>query len=797
MAGQSVFTTENRDSRLPVQAPERPTPLSSIIHANATLASQDMLGEEDLERNGYYDQITARLRTAMPQSTSSLFLHGDPYVSATDPLGGKQYDEQRIWSDVSLYRKTHPDFLKDIGASNPVEFHSWVQQQRAGTRAQAQAVVDRQSGLSQNAVGFVTGAVVGLGDPINAGMLGAGGAAHSLLNVMARDAVINGVSTAVEEPFTAAARQRFGETTTVGGAVEDVTQGAVGGALFGGAAHTLGHVASAATAKLFGKSDAELAQHFADTVPADSRTPDEAAGLHVLQRQADIDASNPYVPSPAGNGAHADGLGRAMSNLQAAGDRTGQTPLRPASPLTPDRIIRFVMGPLEGGSQVVHYSDADGGTTKYGIAAKFNPGVDVANLSADQAAAIARDKYWFPELNSADPRTAAVAFDAGYIGGPDVGRRILRESGGDPARALELYRDHLNHIADTVPGKERYRKGWNRRVDKLSELIAGDDRPILQNGGSYGSDDDFRLAQESSDIASMAAAIERSRPDEPAADPLRQADAPEPTDVRADIDPIAEPQAMAAAPDDVASGSEGSAVPEGAPLTEEAAAPEPVAASVPQTVAAVRAFAQQDPEPLQPERIADALGITPQEASTALQAVAAQPGSSIVQRSDGVVQRKPAGPLDTAPPSQPEQTLRQYFAATRQRSEEPRPAYVIRDASTGEVHGWSTSRKQVEARRAAQAEPDRWEVGKATPEDFPDDAVPHAPPTTSERIDGPTDKAAQAQVESTLHDARVLLEQHPDLTFRMGEEGGEEKLSDILADLDEDDAAIAAVRNCL
>lgn len=50
----------------------------------------------------------------------------------------------------------------------------------------------------------------------------------------------------------------------------------------------------------------------------------------------------------------------------------------------------------EGGARVTNYSYDPGGLTKYGIAKKFHPSVDVANLTLEGAEAIYHSEYWLP-----------------------------------------------------------------------------------------------------------------------------------------------------------------------------------------------------------------------------------------------------------------------------------------------------------------------------------------------------------------------------------------------------------------
>lgn len=77
----------------------------------------------------------------------------------------------------------------------------------------------------------------------------------------------------------------------------------------------------------------------------------------------------------------------------------------------------------------------------------------------------------------------------------------------------------------------------------------------------------------------------------------------------------------------------------------------------------------------------------------------------------------------------------------------------------------------------------------------------HSAPIEADRsaptFDKPTDKAPLAQIESIAHDLRMAVESEPDALFRVGDGETERSLSEILADLDAEDAAIAAVKACL
>ena len=518
-----VFSSEVPESRAPPIPLDEPTTTKEIVDAHWTLGRQDLIGAQDRAVREAYAPIVGEMTERSPKNW--LGMPSKVYIRE-GWMSGRHFETDGLWKDIAQQRKRDPSFMKDIPATNDAEFRAWVKSRETTKRRGAQEVVSRQRGVGQGAVGFAADVATGLTDPINLGAMivtGGGGAARTIFQTAAREALINGATEAVELPIIAANRAEYGEEMTAGDIATDLAAATVGGAIFGAgarAAETLGKKVAASApvrsvkqraaafsldrASLEKAGDEEVARRFAEAVPPEYRTPDQKAALRVIEGQAETDRSNPFVPNREGMDAHAANLDGGMGRV------TARPTARMAAPsLSQNRIIRFTLNDLEGGDRVVHFSTADGGTTKFGIAAKFNPGVDIANLTEEGAATIARRRYWFPELNYANPRTAAVAFDAGYIGGVKVGRRILAESGGDPGRALRLYRMHLNHIADVVPGKAKFRKGWNNRVDKLGRLIGDEDVGLRLDPAKF-DDDTYRAGQAALDADQLAVAADSS-----------------------------------------------------------------------------------------------------------------------------------------------------------------------------------------------------------------------------------------------------------------------------------------------
>ena len=138
----------------------------------------------------------------------------------------------------------------------------------------------------------------------------------------------------------------------------------------------------------------------------------------------------------------------------------------------------------EGGPKLV--TDT-GGLTKYGISAKNNPGVDIKNLTEDQAREIYAKKYAAPlGLDKYPPAVAMVALDASVNQGPGYAKKLLAEGGGDPSKMIQIRRQMYESLAQKNPGKYgKYLKGWQIRMDKLTRDIgpAGASAAAASAGG--------------------------------------------------------------------------------------------------------------------------------------------------------------------------------------------------------------------------------------------------------------------------------------------------------------------------
>lgn len=134
--------------------------------------------------------------------------------------------------------------------------------------------------------------------------------------------------------------------------------------------------------------------------------------------------------------------------------------------LDPQAFFEAFTVPHEGAAYVI---DSNGAGVKYGINAAYNPSVDVKNLTKAGAAKIFAKNYF--QKSGADklpPALAAVYVDTFYLNEREAGR-ILRESGGNVDKFIQLRHDFLNGLAIKNPAKYgRYQKGWENRTNALA-----------------------------------------------------------------------------------------------------------------------------------------------------------------------------------------------------------------------------------------------------------------------------------------------------------------------------------------
>jgi hypothetical protein len=126
--------------------------------------------------------------------------------------------------------------------------------------------------------------------------------------------------------------------------------------------------------------------------------------------------------------------------------------------------IRWLI-PIEGG--YVNDPEDPGGETKWGIAKRFHPDVDIENLTPEEATWIYYTEYWKPSGAGQLPfPLCLVVFDTAVLCGVSRAKQFLRESGSNISQYLDARRQH--HIARS---KRKHVNGHLRRVSLLQKLV--------------------------------------------------------------------------------------------------------------------------------------------------------------------------------------------------------------------------------------------------------------------------------------------------------------------------------------
>ena len=112
-----------------------------------------------------------------------------------------------------------------------------------------------------------------------------------------------------------------------------------------------------------------------------------------------------------------------------------------------------------------------GGETNYGISKRAHPEVDIKALTEEAAKAIYIRKYWEPVGGpTLAIRDAVCAFDCCVNCG--LARTAIWLDGCDNWRDLMKYREkHYDTIVQRNPKLQKFRKGWQNRLNALHKYI--------------------------------------------------------------------------------------------------------------------------------------------------------------------------------------------------------------------------------------------------------------------------------------------------------------------------------------
>lgn len=137
-----------------------------------------------------------------------------------------------------------------------------------------------------------------------------------------------------------------------------------------------------------------------------------------------------------------------------------------------NQVIEYVMNNLEGGAAIAQ--EPGGAIAKYGINSAANPDINVKDLTQEDAAKLYKTRYW--DAIGADQLPESMrfmAFDAAVNHGVDAAKAMIKKSGGDPRKLLEVrYEAYVNLVKKNPEKYGQYFDGWKDRLAKLSSQIS-------------------------------------------------------------------------------------------------------------------------------------------------------------------------------------------------------------------------------------------------------------------------------------------------------------------------------------
>jgi len=127
--------------------------------------------------------------------------------------------------------------------------------------------------------------------------------------------------------------------------------------------------------------------------------------------------------------------------------------------------------------------DAGAGQTIFGInesanKAEFAQIMELVNSGKEKQAKnlakqVAKKKYWDAiDADNLDPRLAFIAADAAFNQGVGAAKEMLKKSGGDINKFIELRKERYIQTAKN-PQKAQYLNGWLNRVDEMQAFASG------------------------------------------------------------------------------------------------------------------------------------------------------------------------------------------------------------------------------------------------------------------------------------------------------------------------------------
>ena len=124
--------------------------------------------------------------------------------------------------------------------------------------------------------------------------------------------------------------------------------------------------------------------------------------------------------------------------------------------------------------------DMNGAPVNMGINQSANPGVDVKNLTREQAVQIYHDKYWTKSGAANLPANAQAPYFDAYVRNPAIAKQAWAQSGGDPVKFVQLATAKFAAIAARRAGG-KYVNAYAKRDAGNLAIASGQATPAPGN----------------------------------------------------------------------------------------------------------------------------------------------------------------------------------------------------------------------------------------------------------------------------------------------------------------------------
>jgi hypothetical protein len=184
------------------------------------------------------------------------------------------------------------------------------------------------------------------------------------------------------------------------------------------------------------------------------------AGATRYDSDGNVVVESPYIKTADGGILERDNPG--------GGDPASPGAATTAAPGGFDHAVEHVLA-NEGGYAA---RDMNGAPVNFGINQKANPGVDVKNLTKDQAKQIYHDKYWVPSGAESLPANMQAPYFDVYIRNPKFAKAALAKAGGDPEKFMDQADSYFQGLA-AKPENQKYAHPYAVRDAKNRAIATG------------------------------------------------------------------------------------------------------------------------------------------------------------------------------------------------------------------------------------------------------------------------------------------------------------------------------------